>query len=120
MAKLTIHHFFYYYHYLMYCGKRAPWKLAVMGYLLFLELLSTNIFDEYFFFLTYEVIDQTLTRIQNIQTKFVHFVLGDHRTIAFTHSPFGNYKKHMRYDIVLFNFISHVLHSICINFTPDA
>ena len=90
-----------------------------MESLIALELFSTNIFDEFFFILTYEAIDKTLTKIQTLQTKFVLFVLGDHRTIALTHSPYDSYGQYMRHDIVLFYFISHVLHSICINFTPD-
>ena len=119
MAKLTIHSFSYDSEYLTYCRKRAPWKLAFMDSYLQLKLLSTNIFDDFFFILTYEAIDYTLTEIQTMQTKFVHFVLGDHRTIALTHSPYDSYGQYMRNDIVLFYFISHVLHSICINFIPD-
>ena len=104
----------------MYCGKRAPWKLAFTSSSIILDVFSTNIFDEFFFILTYEAIDHTLTEIKKLQTKFVHFMLGDRRTIALTHSPYGDDAQYMRQDIVLFYFISHVLHSICINFTPDA
>ena len=84
-----------------------------------LRLFSTNIFDDFFFILSYEAIDQTLTQIQTMQTKFVHFVLGDHRTIALIDSPYENYGQYMRHNIVLFYFISHVLHSVCVNFIPD-
>ena len=119
MVHLTIIIRFYS-HYLIYCGKRAPWKLAFMRSSIVLRLFNTNIFDEYFFVLTYEAIDQTLTEIQIMQAKLVYFMLGDRRTIAITHSPYHNDGQYMRQDIVLFYFISHVLHSVCINFTPDS
>ena len=85
MAKLIIRPVFYWSLALTYCGKPASWEIAFMESSLTLQLLSTNIFGEFFFILTYEAIDFTLTQMQ-----FVHFVLGDRRTIALTHSPYGD------------------------------